>query len=259
MSRLFALLYGFGCYLFFFAVFLWFIVFVGDFVIPGVVAKTISHGAPAGGIGAAAWDIALLSLFGLQHSVMARAGFKAWWTRIVPSHVERSTYVLASAVVLAFAMWQWQPVAGVVWQVEAASASYLLWGAFGFGWALIFLATFLTDHFDLFGLRQVYLNFVRKTYTHVPFRTLFVYRYVRHPMMLGLLIAFWSVPTMTLGHLVFSVVFSLYVLIGVHFEERGLLKVMGPEYLNWRARTPMLVPFGRGSAGAQASGERSAR
>lgn len=246
MSRLLAFIYGISSYLFFLVVFMYFIAFVGDFVIPGFVPKTISHGAPGSGMGAAVMDIFLLSLFGLQHSVMARSGFKAWWTRIIPTPIERSTYVLASSLFLGLAMWLWQPIDGIVWQVESTTAVYVLYGLFAFGWLLIFAATFLTDHFDLFGLRQVYLHLVRKTYTHVPFKTVFLYKFIRHPMMLGILISFWSVPTMTVGHLVFSIVFSLYVMIGIHFEERGLLKALGHEYAAWRSKTPMIFPIGRG-------------
>ncbi|MFN0317526.1 MAG: methyltransferase family protein [Burkholderiales bacterium] len=172
MTRALAFLYGIGCYAFFFGVFLWLIAFVGDFTVTGVVTKTISHGAPAGGLGATMLDLVLLSLFGLQHSI--------------------------------------------------------------------------TDHFDLFGLRQVYLNLVRKTYTQVPFKTVFLYKFIRHPMMLGILIAFWAIPVMTLGHLVFSAGFTLYVSIGIHFEERGLLRELGPDYAAWRERTPMILPVGRG-------------
>jgi methanethiol S-methyltransferase len=243
MTRILSFLYGVGCYVFFFAVFLWLIAFVGDFVLGDVVTKTVSHGAPAGGLGAALVDIALLALFGLQHSIMARSAFKNWWTRIVPTHIERSTYVLASSLALALLMWQWQPVEGVVWRVENPLATCVLYGLFVFGWVFILIATFLTDHFDLFGLRQVYLNLARKTYTQVPFKTVFLYKFVRHPMMLGILIAFWATPEMTMGHLVFSAGFTIYVFIGIHFEERGLMRALGLDYAAWRARTPMVIPL----------------
>jgi protein-S-isoprenylcysteine O-methyltransferase Ste14 len=243
MSRVFGFVYGVACYLFFFFVFLYLIAFIADVPVVGWVSKTVSHGPLAGGFSAAIMNIFWLSLFGVQHSVMARAGFKKWIARVVPSQVERSTYVLASSLVLALAMWQWQPIEGRVWQFEGVLAQYVLWGLFAFGWVLIFVATFLTDHFDLFGLRQVYLNLVRKTYTHVEFKTVFLYKWMRHPMMLGLLIAFWATPVMTLSHLLFSVVMSIYVFIGIHFEERGLLRVLGQDYAEWRSKTPMVLPF----------------
>lgn len=243
MSRVLGFGYGVACYLFFFAVFLYFIAFIADIPVAGWVPRTVTHGAPAGGFLAVLMNIVWLSLFGLQHSVMARAGFKQWIVRVVPPHVERSTYVLASSLVLALAMWQWQPIEGGVWQFEGGLAQYLLWGLFAFGWALIFVATFLTDHFDLFGLRQVYLHLVRKTYSQVGFKTVFLYKWVRHPMMLGLLVAFWATPVMTLSHLLFSTILSIYVFIGIHFEERGLLCVLGRDYAEWRGKTPMVLPF----------------
>lgn len=243
MSRMLGFLYGVGCYLFFFAVFLYLIAFVADILVAGWVPKTMTHGAPVGGFFAVIMNIFWLALFGIQHSVMARSSFKAAIKNVVPSYVERSTFVLASSLVLGLAMWQWQPIDGMVWQFEGVLAQYLLWGLFVFGWVLVFVATFLTDHFDLFGLRQVYLNLVRKTYTHVEFKTVFLYKWMRHPMMLGLLIAFWATPVMTLSHLLFSIVMSIYVFIGIHFEERGLLRVLGQDYAEWRGKTPMVLPF----------------
>ncbi|PUA93447.1 hypothetical protein C8C99_4663 [Acidovorax sp. 107] len=203
MTRVLALVYGVACYGFFFAVFLYFIGFIADIPLPGWLPKTVSHGGADGGWGAALMNIVWMAVFGVQHSVMAREGFKKAIVRMVPAHVERSSYVLASGVALSLVMWQWQPMVGMVWQFDSPLAQYLLWGLFGFGWTLIFVATFLTDHFDLFGVRQVYLHFVGKTYTHVEFKTVFLYKMVCHPMMLGLLIAFWAAPTMTVSHLLF--------------------------------------------------------
>lgn len=243
MLRVFGFVYGVGCYLFFLVVFLYLIAFIADIPVAGWVPRTVTHGAPAGGLYAAIMNIFWLSLFGLQHSVMARAGFKKWIESAVPPHVERSTFVLASSLVLALAMWQWQPIEGMVWQFEGVLAQYVLWGLFAFGWVLIFVATFLTNHFDLFGLRQVYLHLARKTYSHVEFKTVFLYKWVRHPMMSGLLIAFWATPVMTLSHLLFSTVMSVYIFIGIHFEERGLLRVLGQDYAEWRVKTPMVLPF----------------
>lgn len=243
MSRVLVFGYGLGCYLFFFVVFLYFIAFIADIPVAGWVPRTVSHGASAGGLSAALMNIFWLSLFGLQHSVMARASFKEAIKSVVPAQVERSTYVLASSLVLALAMWQWQPLDGKVWQFDSVLAQYLLWGLFAFGWLLVLVATFLTDHFDLFGLRQVYLHLARKTYTQVEFKTVFLYQWVRHPMMSGLLIAFWATPVMTLSHLLFSTVMSIYVFIGIRFEERGLLRALGQDYAQWRGKTSMVFPF----------------
>jgi methanethiol S-methyltransferase len=246
MSRVLSFSYGVACYLFFFAVFVYLIAFIADVPFAPWVPKTVSHGAAPGGLGAVLVNIGLLALFGVQHSVMARSGFKRRIAALVPAHVERSTFVLASSLVLALAMWQWQGVApGALWRIEGAFAQVAMWSLFGFGWGVILIATFLTDHFDLFGLRQVYLHLARKTYTHVEFKTVFLYRWVRHPMMLGLLIALWAAPTMTYAHLLLSTVFTLYIFIGIHFEERSLLRALGPAYAQWREKTPMVLPLGR--------------
>jgi len=242
MSRLLAFVYGVACYLLFFAVFLYLIAFVADIPVPGWAPKTVSHGAAAGGLGAVAMNLFWLALFGLQHSLMARASFKKRIAAWVPPHIERSTFVLASSLVLALAMWQWQPIGGTLWHIDSGVAQVLLWALFALGWALIFVATFLTDHFDLFGLRQVYLHLARKTYTHVEFKTVLLYKLVRH-LMLGLLIAFWATPSMTASHLLFAAVMSIYVFIGIHFEERGLLRALGKDYADWRTRTPMVLPI----------------
>jgi methanethiol S-methyltransferase len=243
MARVLTLVYGVACYFFFFAVFLYFIGFIADIPVPGWLPKTVSHGGAEGGLGAVLMNIVWMAVFGVQHSVMAREGFKKAIAGVVPAHVERSTFVLASGLALSLVMWQWQPIGGMVWQFDSLLAQVLLWGLFAFGWALIFVATFLTDHFDLFGLRQVYLYFAQKTYTHVEFKTVFLYKMLRHPMMLGLLISFWATPTMTMSHLLFSAGMSVYVFIGIHFEERGLLRVLGKDYAEWRAKTPMVLPF----------------
>jgi len=161
---------------------------------------------------------------------------------VVPHHVERSTYCLVSAITLAVFMYYWQPMEGIIWQVENPMAINVLWGLFAFGWILVFVATFLTDHFDLFGLRQTWLYFVKKTYTRVTFAEKLVYRWIRHPMMLGIITAFWAIPTMTVGHLVFSIGMSVYVFIGVHFEEKGLAKSLGQDYVNYQKRTSKMIP-----------------
>jgi protein-S-isoprenylcysteine O-methyltransferase Ste14 len=242
MSRLVAFIYGVGSYLFFLAVFGYLVAFVADIPVSGLVPKTVSHGASPGAGGAIVVNTLLMLLFGLQHSIMARSGFKKFIQGAVAPHIERSTYVLVSSLALALLMWQWQPIDGMVWQFEARFAKYLLWGLFCFGWVLIFVATFLTDHFDLFGLRQVYLNMVGKSYTNVEFKTRFLYKMMRHPMMSGMLIALWANPVMTMSHLLLSAGLSIYVFIGIHFEERALLRHLGDHYAQWRSKTPMVLP-----------------
>lgn len=268
MRKTLILVYGLACYLMFLLVFGYFVFFlvdipagpygsaqgsfgaVVDFLqklpLTGALSKTVTYGtSPAGpnGYGAIAWDISLMGLFGIQHSVMARDPFKRSLARLCPAFLERSTYVLASSAVLALMMWQWQPIEGVLWQLESSFARYLLWTLFGLGFALTVAATFLTNHFDLFGLRHVYLHLAQKTYTDVPFKTLWLYQIIRHPMMLGLLISLWATPTMTLAHLLLACGMSIYVFIGVHFEERALLRALGDDYAHWRDKTPMLVPL----------------
>jgi len=232
------MLYGVTSYFLFFGVFVYFIAFVGDFLVP----KTLSSEPNMAASSALLVNISLMLLWGIQHSVMARHSFKEAIEKVIPPHVERSTYVLASSVVLAALMYYWQPMDGIFWQIEGSFWQQVLWALFASGWALIFLATFLTDHFDLFGLRQTWLYFVKKTYTPVKFTQRIFYRWIRHPMMLGLLIAFWALPTMTTGHLVFSIGMSFYVLIGIYFEEKSLARSIGSEYGDYQNRTSKVIP-----------------
>ena len=236
--RVVVMLYGVVSYFLFFGVFVYFMGFVGDVFVP----KSISTVPEAYSDNALMINIGLMLMWGIQHSVMARGWFKDMIASVVPHHVERSTYVLASAIVLAVLMCCWQPMEGIIWQVENPMLVNVLWGFFGLGWVLVFVATFLTDHFDLFGLRQTWLHFVKKTYTDVVFTEIFFYRWIRHPMMLGLFIAFWSLPTMTVGHLVFSIGMSIYVLMGIHFEEKGLAKSIGETYVDYQKRTSKVIP-----------------
>ncbi|MBL4744296.1 MAG: hypothetical protein JKX87_06650 [Cycloclasticus sp.] len=236
--RAVVMLYGVVSYFLFFGVFVYFMGFVGDVFVP----KSISTVPEAYSDNALMINIGLMLMWGIQHSVMARGWFKDMIASVVPHHVERSTYVLASAIVLAVLMCCWQPMEGIIWQVENPMLVNVLWGFFGLGWVLVFVATFLTDHFDLFGLRQTWLHFVKKTYTDVVFTEIFFYRWIRHPMMLGLFIAFWSLPTMTVGHLVFSIGMSIYVLMGIHFEEKGLAKSIGETYVDYQKRTSKVIP-----------------
>lgn len=237
MSRVLSLLYGGVCYVFFLAVFLYAIGFVGDFFVP----KTIDSGPAASTGEALLVNVVLLLLFAVQHSVMARRWFKERWTRIVPQHLERSTYVLIASLVLALIFWQWRPLPGTVWSVGGIGAT-LLWAAFALGWAIVLVTTFLIDHFDLFGLRQVWLHFRGREYTPVQFQTPGLYRYVRHPLYLGFLMAFWAIPEMSVGHLLFAAATTGYILVAIQFEERDLLRYHGEQYEEYRDRVPMLVP-----------------
>ena len=236
--RAIVLLYGVISYFLFFVVFLYFIAFVGDFFVP----KTLSTGAGIASEQAFVVNLGLMLLWGIQHSVMARGWFKDAISSFVPHHVERSTYVLATSIVLIVLMLYWQPMSGVVWQVENSVLQTLLWTIFATGWVLVLLSTFLTDHFDLFGLRQSWLYFVKKTYTDIAFTEVWVYQWIRHPMMLGLLMSFWALPTMTVSHLVFSIGMSIYVLAGIYFEEQGLAQTLGKDYIDYQARTSKVIP-----------------
>ena len=240
MRALLSIVYGLAAYLAFSATLLWFIGFSGDLLVPKSVDV---GGAGAPWPQALATDASLLLLFGLQHSVMARRGFKAWWTTIVPPIVERSTFVVASSLVLALVMACWTPIATpLAWHVDGPAA-VLLWAGFGIGWAVVALSTFLLDHFELFGLRQAFSALAgRSAPEEVEFRTPLFYRHVRHPLYLGFLVAFWSVPVMTAGHLVFSLGMSAYILVGIAFEERDLVAQFGERYRAYRRQVGMLIP-----------------
>ena len=197
---------------------------------------------------ALAIDCALLTVFAVQHSVMARRWFKEWWTQIVPWTIERSTYVLSASLALLLLFWQWRPIGIQVWSVENASARIVLWTLFAAGWGTVLVVTFLINHFDLFGLRQVWLPLVGKPYTRIPFRTPLPYRFVRHPLYFGFLLAFWMTPTMTLAHLVFALATTAYIVLAIQFEERDLVAEHGAAYEEYRRTVPMLLPV-PGTAG----------
>lgn len=241
LKRTLIFLYGVICYAVFFATFLYAIGFVGNLVVPRAMDS-----APTGSFAVnLAIDLGLLLLFALQHSGMARTGFKRWLTRFVPESAERSTYVLVSSLALIALFAFWRPLGGVLWDVESPVGQWVLYGLFAFGWLLVLVSTFLINHFDLFGLRQVWLQLVGRPYRPIGFRTPGPYRYVRHPLYLGWLFAFWATPTMTLTHLVFALATTGYILVAIQLEERDLVSGLGQAYRDYRKRVPMLIPFTR--------------
>jgi methanethiol S-methyltransferase len=239
LKRILFFAYGVACYAIFLVTFLYAIAFVGGCpVIP-----TTLDGPLAGPLGSAiAVNVALLGVFAVQHSVMARRGFKERWTQIVPWAIERSTYVLFASLALILLFWQWRPIGIEVWTIENATARAVIWGVFALGFGLVLLSTFLINHFDLFGLRQVWLPLVGKHYTPVTLRTPRLYRHVRHPLYLGFLLGFWATPHMTLAHLLFALATTGYILIAIQLEERDLVHEHGAAYLEYRKKVPMLVP-----------------
>ena len=237
--RIIGFAYGVVCYAVFLLSFLYAIGFVGNLLVP----KSIDLGPSEPPGEALLVNIVLLGLFAIQHSGMARPAFKRWWTKIVPPPIERSTYVLISSLVLDLLFWQWQAMTGVIWSVENQAGRIGLHALFWLGWLTVLLSTFTIDHFDLFGLRQVYLRFRDREYTDVQFKVSALYRFVRHPMMLGFLIAFWATPQMTLGHLLFSVATTGYIFIGIFFEERDLTASHGAAFVQYRKKVPMIIPL----------------
>lgn len=235
------LIYSLFSYLGFLGVFTYFALFSDGILVPAHV----DTGAPSRLGLALAVNLALLLAFGVQHSIMAREGFKRVWTRLIPPQLERATYVLASSLALGLLMWQWRPLPSGVWSVEWAPAAALLWCGNALGWLGGTFSTFLIDHFDLFGIKQAFHAFRRSSYQRRGFVTPLLYKYVRHPLMTGLLIGFWVTPHMSVGHLLLSLGMSAYILIGVHFEERSLLRALGADYVQYRASTPRFVPIPR--------------
>jgi methanethiol S-methyltransferase len=238
MSRIAIFAYGILSYLFFLAVFLYGIGFIGGFLTP-----TSLDGVPTSSLGRALTvDLSLLAAFAIQHSGMARPAFKRWWKRYVPEAAERSTYVLLSSLALAAMYIFWQPIGGVVWSASSGLARNTVIGLYLFGWLLLLYTTFLIDHFDLFGLKQVWRRLSNKTYRDPVFRTPSLYKLVRHPLYIGWLTIFWAAPTMTAAHLLFALATTAYILIAIQFEERDLVSAFGNTYVDYRARTPMLIP-----------------
>ena len=241
INRIGVLIYGAVCYAVFFATFLYAIGFVGNLVVPKGIDS--EPGMPL--VTALVIDLAVLAVFAVQHSVMARPAFKRRWTKLVPEAAERSTYVLFSSLALIALFYFWQPLGGVIWQVENPIGQALLWGGFALGWTLVLVATFLINHFDLFGLRQVWLHVRGVEYAPLKFATPGPYRFVRHPLYLGWLFAFWCTPTMTVTHLLFAVMTTAYILIAIQLEERDLITALGEDYRAYRERVPMILPIGR--------------
>lgn len=239
MKKFIFLLYGIVAYIIFFGTFCYAVGFVSTLLVPKHIdSEPISPLSYAFLVNAG-----LLSLFALQHSIMARPAFKKWWTKFVPPPIERSTYVLFASLCLLLLFWYWQPLGGVIWEVQSQTARVIIQSICLLGFGIVLICTFLINHFDLFGLRQVWLYFIGKPYAHLEFRTPVFYKYVRHPLYLGFLIAFWAAPTMTAAHLFFAVMTTAYILVAIQLEENDLIKQFGSKYREYRQSAPMLIPF----------------
>jgi len=247
MVRILAIAYGVFCYLLFLVSFLYAIGFVANLVVP----KGTDDGATESVTLAALIDLGLLSLFAVQHSVMARPAFKQWWVRYVAPPIERSTYVLCTSLVLLLLFWLWRPLPASVWEVTHPIAAGALWAVFGLGWAIVLGASFQIGHFDLFGLRQVYLYAKGQPYEPLPFQTPGLYGLVRHPLMVGFVLAFWATPTMTQGHLLFALVTTAYILVAIQLEERDLVAYHGDKYAAYQHQVRMLIPLPKTSPRAK--------
>ena len=242
-KRVFIFAYGLISYAVFFATFLYAIGFIGNFQIPGLVPVTLDGPPRADFVTALLIDLGLLSLFAVQHSLMARPFFKRWLTRFIPEPAERSTYVLFSSLALIALFIFWQPLGGMVWDVQDPNGRAVLLALFAFGWLLVLVSTFLINHFDLFGLRQIWLQLRGRPYTALKFGTPGPYKLVRHPLYVGWFFAFWATPVMTVTHLLFAVMTTAYILIAIQLEERDLIDALGDDYRRYRERVPMVVPF----------------
>jgi protein-S-isoprenylcysteine O-methyltransferase Ste14 len=238
MGKTLILLFGVICYLSFLIAIVYAMGFVSNLLVP----KGIDDGMPTTPPIAILINSLLLGLFAIQHTIMARPAFKTWWTKIVPEPIERSIFVLAASLLLLLTYWQWRPMPTLIWELTNPTIANTLYVISFLGWAIVLYSSFLINHFDLFGLRQVFLHFQDKEYAHNKFRTPGLYRFVRNPLMLGLIIAFWSTPAMSQGHLLFAGLTTAYIIIGIHFEERDIVSFLGGEYTQYQQATPMLVP-----------------
>jgi methanethiol S-methyltransferase len=239
MGRILALCYGIVAYLIFVGAFLYAIGFVDGVVVP----KTIDDGTNVPIAEAIATNLLLLTIFALQHSIMARQPFKRWWTTLIPASIERSTYVLLASLALILLFWQWRPIPTVIWQVESTTAAFALLGLSFFGWLVVLLSSYMINHFELFGLQQVLDNLSGRKASSSDFKTPFLYKFVRHPLYAGFIIAFWATPVMTSGHLLFSAITTAYIFIGIMLEEQDLVAHFGPRYEQYRAKVGMLIPM----------------
>lgn len=240
LKRLLFFGYGLTCYGIFLGTFLYAIAFVGGFLVPRRLDGPLEGSLAL----AITLDCALLTVFAAQHSIMARQWFKERWTQIVPWAIERSTYVLCASLALDLLFWQWRPIGFQIWSVENTAARVLLWSSFAFGWMIVLTMTFFINHFDLFGLRQVWLPLMGRPYTRITFRTPPPYRLVRHPLYFGFLLTFWMTPNMTLAHLLFAVATTGYIVLAIQFEEKDLIREHGTAYSEYRRQVPMLLPIG---------------
>lgn len=239
MSRAASMLFAIACYAIFFATFLYLIVFVGDFEF---AVLTVNSGPQASPVAAAIIDVALIALFGLQHSVMARPAFKAKWTRIIPPPIERSVFVLAASIALMVLFLCWRPIEGMVWNVTNPLLQMIIWGLFWIGWITVLISTFLINHFELFGLQQAWFNMRGREGDKPELRQPLFYRWVAHPMMSGFFLAFWAAPQMTIGHLLLALGMSIYILIALRYEEHDLTDLFGDDYRRYRSGVGMLTP-----------------
>ncbi len=241
VKRLLVFIFGVAVYLLFLFTILYGIGFVGNMLVP----KDIDGGTPSPLVVALPINLSLIAIFGVQHSVMARSAFKKWWLRLIPEPIERSMFVLGASLSLLLLFWQWRPLTGYVWNFPAGLMNVVLMSLFWIGWLGVVLSTFLINHFDLFGLRQVYLYLRGIDYTPIPFKQASLYKYVRHPLMLALLIAFWATPQMSVGHLLIAAGMTAVIVIGIAFEERDLLRRYGEPYEQYRKQVSMLIPLPR--------------
>jgi len=240
MGKFLAVLYGVFAYLLFLVTAAYMVGFLGNFLVP----KSIDAGAETPFLQAIIINLLLLSVFAVQHSLMARASFKAWIKSIIPAAIERSTYIYLSNFALLLLYWKWQPIKTIIWEVENAGLTMIIWGLFGLGWVIVLASTFMINHFELTGLQQIYDNWINRQPKASVFQINYLYKFVRHPLMLGFLIVFWATPTMTLGHLFFTLVMTVYIFISVKYlEEKDLRKAIGKEYEVYQEKVPMLIPF----------------